>query len=218
MDWSGQLCQSVVTAGRSQHMSYARSLRWGSFCMRVLVGDGAELPDEQRRRCGKLRSIRTSRWPSCWRVLRWWPSRSPNWSVPTKLSATALPYASPTVPIDVTTPAAQPPAARPRGVLGAAIGVHDGGFGSAATPQRHLERVDDELGAQVVRDRPADHTFGPRVEHDREIDPAVVGGVRGDVGDPEPIGPVAVNVRLMRSSLGTALGSSRAQPRSRRRR
>ena len=67
------------------------------------------------------------------------------------------------------------------------VGVHDGAVGRLATPDRHLQRVDDELRAEVVRERPADHAPGPGVEHDREIDLAGAGRVFRDVAHPERV-------------------------------
>src|SRR5215218_8820002 len=49
----------------------------------------------------------------------------------------------------------------------------------------HLERVDDELGAQVVAHRPANDAAGEAVEDDGEVEPAGRGWDVLDVGDPE---------------------------------
>jgi hypothetical protein len=68
-----------------------------------------------------------------------------------------------------------------------------------AGPLRHLQRVDDELGAQMVRDRPADDPAGEHVEHHRRVDSALAGAVLGDVGDPQPVGASATNLRCTRS-------------------
>ena len=54
-------------------------------------------------------------------------------------------------------------------------------FGWPAAPDGHLDGVDDELGADVIGDRPAHDPAGPGVEHDGEVDPALTGGVLGDV-------------------------------------
>ena len=56
-----------------------------------------------------------------------------------------------------------------------------------ASPNRHLQGVDDELGPDVIRDRPADHASTERVGHRGEIHPAFVGAVLGDIGDPQPV-------------------------------
>jgi hypothetical protein len=74
--------------------------------------------------------------------------------------------------------------------LRAVVGVNDCPVDIAATPDRHLQRVDDKLAAEVIGDRPADDATGERVEDDREADLAGVSRVLGDVTDPEPIGCV----------------------------
>jgi hypothetical protein len=60
----------------------------------------------------------------------------------------------------------------------------------AAPPAGHVQGVDDELGAEVIGDRPADDLAVPGVDHHRQVDPALVRGVLGDVGHPPPIGAV----------------------------
>jgi hypothetical protein len=81
---------------------------------------------------------------------------------------------------------AQPVPEEPRGVLGAAVGVHDRAV-RLAPPARHVQGVHDQLGAQVVRDRPADHPAGEHVQHHSGVDPALAGAVLGDVGYPQPV-------------------------------
>ena len=68
--------------------------------------------------------------------------------------------------------------------IAAAIGMRDRADGGSTPPHGHLQPVDDELGADVIGDQAADHPSGPGVEHDREIDLALVGGMLGDVHDP----------------------------------
>jgi hypothetical protein len=63
--------------------------------------------------------------------------------------------------------------------------MHDRAVRTVAPPDRHLQRVDDELGAEMISDRVADHPSRPYVEHDRAIHLATVGRMLGDVGDPE---------------------------------
>lgn len=65
--------------------------------------------------------------------------------------------------------------------------VNSSGSG-LALPERQLQRVDDQLDAQVVGDRPADTPAKPDVEHDGEVEPALSGAALGDVGDVQPIG------------------------------
>jgi hypothetical protein len=50
----------------------------------------------------------------------------------------------------------------------------------SALPDRHLERIEDQLGAQVVRGGPAHDPAAPGVQHDREVEEA---GRRGDERD-----------------------------------
>ena len=57
----------------------------------------------------------------------------------------------------------------------------------AAPPDSHLQGVDDELGADVISDRPADHPPRPGVNDDREIHLALDGGMLGDIGNPQPV-------------------------------
>jgi hypothetical protein len=66
--------------------------------------------------------------------------------------------------------------------------VHQPG-GWLALCNRHVERVQDELGAQVVSHRPAHDPPRERVEDHREIQPPFAGALLGDVSDPEPVGP-----------------------------
>ena len=68
--------------------------------------------------------------------------------------------------------------------------------GRAAPPAGHLQGIDDQFGAQVVGDGPADHAATEHVQHGRQIDPALVGGVLGDVSDPEPVRAVGMELPL----------------------
>lgn len=77
---------------------------------------------------------------------------------------------------------------QPRGVLRAAVGVDDRAGLWAALPADHLEGVDEELGADVVGDGPADDPSGERVDDGAAVNPAVGGAVLGDVGEPDPVG------------------------------
>jgi hypothetical protein len=60
----------------------------------------------------------------------------------------------------------------------------------------HLQRVDDELGAHVVGDRPADDPAAVCVLDGGEIEPALPGAHVGDVGDPQHVGPVGPEAPL----------------------
>ena len=68
------------------------------------------------------------------------------------------------------------------------VGVHHrAGLASVASPYGHLQGVDDELGAEVVRDRPADDAARESVDHSRQVDLALGCRVLGDIADPEHI-------------------------------
>jgi len=49
---------------------------------------------------------------------------------------------------------------------------------------RHLERIERELGAYVVRHRPADDPAAAEIKHSREVEETLVGLDVGDVGEP----------------------------------
>ena len=51
----------------------------------------------------------------------------------------------------------------------------------------HVERLDDELGAEVTRYRPADNAAAPGIEHDRQVEKPGPGRNVGDVRHPEAI-------------------------------
>ena len=75
--------------------------------------------------------------------------------------------------------------------LGAVVGVDHGlSVRGSAPPPGHVEGVDDELGAQMVGDRPPDHPAGIDVEDDGAVHPALAGAVLSDVGDPQSVWPV----------------------------
>jgi len=80
-----------------------------------------------------------------------------------------------------------------------------GGLGPAA-PQGHLEGVDDELGTDVVGDGPADDPAGPGVEDDGDVHLAAVGGVLGDVSDPQLVGPVHGELAVHQIVAGLGIG------------
>ncbi len=64
--------------------------------------------------------------------------------------------------------------------------MNESTFGLSAL-QGLLERVDDELGTQVVLERPADNATRVAVDDDSEVEPALPTAQVGDVGDPEPV-------------------------------
>src|SRR6266446_6823875 len=74
-----------------------------------------------------------------------------------------------------------------RRVLGALVRVMDD-IGGPALGHGHLERAQDELGAEMRFHRPADHATAPRIEDDGEIEkPRPCRAVR-DVRHPQAIG------------------------------
>lgn len=54
-------------------------------------------------------------------------------------------------------------------------------------PTGHVQGVDDELGAQVVSDRPAHAPSGVDIDHRGAVHPALAGAVLINVGDPQPV-------------------------------
>jgi|GEM_PF-4134923 hypothetical protein len=68
------------------------------------------------------------------------------------------------------------------------VGVHDGVlFVAMASPDRHLQRVGDELCTQVIGNRPTDDATAVGVDHRCEIDLALGRSVLGDVADPQRV-------------------------------
>ena len=77
--------------------------------------------------------------------------------------------------------------------LAAVVGVADGpALGRPASPDRHLQGVDHELGADVVGDRPCDDPAAPGVQDHGQVDLATGPGVLGHVADPELVRAVHV--------------------------
>jgi hypothetical protein len=66
----------------------------------------------------------------------------------------------------------------------------------APAGDRHLERVDDELRAHVVGERPTDHPPREAVDDGRQVKPPLPGPQIGDVRDPEPVGRSRAEVAL----------------------
>jgi hypothetical protein len=51
----------------------------------------------------------------------------------------------------------------------------------------HVEGIQDELGAQMLSHRPAHDPARERVQDHRQVQPALVGALGGDVGHPQPV-------------------------------
>ena len=62
--------------------------------------------------------------------------------------------------------------------------------------ERHVQRRQHDLGAQMRLDAPADDLARPHVEYDRQVQKPGPGRDVGDVGDPELIGPVGPELPL----------------------
>ena len=104
----------------------------------------------------------------------------------------------------------------PRGVLAAVVGVVDAAVGALAAPQGHLEGVDDEVGAAVVPEGPAQYPAAVSVEDKGAVEPALAYAVLGDVRHPQPVrtidGEVAVDQIVGPCGLGVAAGAAPPPP------
>jgi hypothetical protein len=63
----------------------------------------------------------------------------------------------------------------------------EGAAAALTVPDRHLEGVDGEVGAQRVRRLPADDHTGEHVDNERHVDPTNVRLDVGQVGDPQSV-------------------------------
>jgi len=55
------------------------------------------------------------------------------------------------------------------------------------SPTRHLQGIDDQVGARVVGDRPAHNHPRIHIQHRAAVHRAFAGAVFGDVGDPQRV-------------------------------
>ena len=62
----------------------------------------------------------------------------------------------------------------------------------AAEGDGPAQRGLDQVGAQMVLDRPAEDPAGAAVADRAQVQPALVGGQVGDVGGPHPVQPAVV--------------------------
>src|ERR671924_103139 len=81
-------------------------------------------------------------------------------------------------------------------VLGAAVGVGDQPRRWSTQPVRHFERVEDQVGAQMRCELPADDRPAVAVEDEGEVDEAAPGPQVGDVGHPLLVRPARREVAL----------------------
>src|SRR5271167_2095714 len=82
-----------------------------------------------------------------------------------------------------------------RGVLTALVGMMDAP-GRTALSERHVERLEHQLGAQIDLHCPAHDLAAEGVEHHRQIEKAGPGRNVSDIGHPQAIGPRGGEVAL----------------------
>jgi hypothetical protein len=66
----------------------------------------------------------------------------------------------------------------------------------SASPQSHVERFGCQFRAEVVSHRPSHNTPAERVEDDRQVQPPFPGAYVRDVGRPQPIGCIRLEITL----------------------
>ena len=90
--------------------------------------------------------------------------------------------------------------------------MHEGDVGAGgAQPQRHPQGVEDEVGAHVGRQLPADDLAGEDVDHEGEEDHPRLGAQVGEVGDPKRIGALGREVAIDQVGAATALRIGRCR-------
>ena len=93
------------------------------------------------------------------------------------------------------------------GVLAAVVGMVDDAA-RLALRDRHVQRLDDDVGLEAGGHRPADDATAPDIEHDGEVEEAGPGRHVGDVRDPELVrargGEVALDQVVGRATCGIA--------------
>jgi len=67
------------------------------------------------------------------------------------------------------------------------VGVVDQSSARSSIPQRHLQRIEHQLGSEVAGHAPADHPPAPGVDDDRQVQEPLPGRQVGDVGAPQRI-------------------------------
>ena len=114
-----------------------------------------------------------------------------------KLSMSALSTLEATLPIDPRRPAWRSRCPKSQEVYCAPRSRvdHRAGFGASA-PACHLERVDDDLCGDPIRDRPPDDPARVGVDDRGAVDPSVPRAVLGDVAEPETVRRVRAELPL----------------------
>src|SRR5207237_4135605 len=74
-----------------------------------------------------------------------------------------------------------------RGILNASIGTVDQAGARPLPRDGHLQRCQRQVGAQMIRHRPADDPAAVEVHDGGQIKPALIGLDIGDVGEPDPV-------------------------------
>src|SRR5579862_2075387 len=92
---------------------------------------------------------------------------------------------------------------RDRRVLAALIGMVNH-IDRSALRERHVERLEHELGPQVRRHRPTDDPAAPRIEDDGEVEKPAQVGTYVMSATQRRSGPAAVKSRSTRSGAGRA--------------
>jgi hypothetical protein len=67
------------------------------------------------------------------------------------------------------------------------VGVVDQTRRRSTLTDGHIERVEDQLGAQMLGHGPAHHPAGEGVQDYCQVQPTLAGALLGDVGHPEPV-------------------------------
>jgi hypothetical protein len=114
-------------------------------------------------------------------------------------------------------PPGRPPAAAgrtPARCIARVQGVVDQPRVGTPVPDGHVEGVEDELGAEVVGHRPADHPTRVDIQDDGQIQPARPGRDVGDVSRPDTVGcgRSELAVDQVRSRRGPGVASGQAPP------
>jgi hypothetical protein len=68
--------------------------------------------------------------------------------------------------------------------------------GGTPPPHRHVQRLEHELGSEMVGHRPAHDPPAERVEHHRQEQKTRPGRDVGDIGDPQTVGGIGHELAL----------------------